>query len=639
MKKENTIFGIVLLIYCFILYYNTINTFFTGEDFDNIGYQSLDTIVKNFIFKSHKTIGHFTRGIPNTFWAVLYHLFGMNYLYYHIVNIILYWFCSFLVFKFAYQLSEYNEHKMLFSCVAAILFATLPVHAIVVNWLTLLFEKFCTIFVISAFLFWIKFKKSKKSKYFYISLILFICGLLSKEEAITFPVLIYFYDLFYYWHKGKGWKNLFINWKNYIPFFMVCAGFIPYRIYRFSGVADMTQHTSLGPELITNFINIIRMMAKPSPVWFVIILWICGLAYKNRAFYFSTIWILTVLIPVYHIPKEWRLFLASVGFCIAFSTILYDAVDRVLKNQKKAVSVIFSVMILALILLFYRDIQKTNRHWKQVTDLGKNLYVKFEKLFPDIPEGTRIYFSGLDVAEDVCSTDLFDTIVKFMYEKDAFVRNFEEFYFDLKNLKNIDHDKVQFLEYYNGKIIKRNDWKEVLLEKRWVHELHNQEDLIFDFSKYTLPELERKNPDCTFEIIDECSRIISNQKSIKFVHQTPDFSSIYINSVIIKMNLKQAEQNYCDFFWKTDDGAVKGKMKFYIDADNRYNEYKLQLGTEESWFMLDRISAFGLRIPARYADICYIKFSKELPLDSLKEKSKSNKLDSLQPIPILNTKH
>ncbi|MBU1627732.1 glycosyltransferase family 39 protein, partial [bacterium] len=236
MNKQNLIYGLILLILCFLLYYSTIDTFFTGEDFDNIGYQSLNTVIRNFIFKPDMNTGHFTRGITNTFWAIQYQLFGKNHIPYHIVNILLYWICSFLVFKLALNLLDQHEDKRLISYIAGILFAVLPVHAIVVNWLTLLFEKFCIIFFISAFLFWIRFKESKKRLYYILTLIFFIFSMLSKEEAITLPIIIFIYDKIYFWKKERSWRNIFDSWMIYIPFLAISLAYFPYRIYRFSGL-------------------------------------------------------------------------------------------------------------------------------------------------------------------------------------------------------------------------------------------------------------------------------------------------------------------------------------------------------------------------------------------------------------------
>jgi len=615
------------LLFCFVLYFSTIDTFFTGEDFDNIGYQSIDTVIRNFIFKPKDSIGHFTRGIPNTFWAIQYQLFGKDYIYYHIVNIILHWLCSFLVFKFAYKLGENHEEKKLISYAAGFLFAAMPVHAIVVNWLTLLFEKFCTIFVISAFLSWMNFKSSQKRKFYALTLMFFIFGLLSKEEAITFPLIIYIYDKIFHWKKEVGWKNIFDGWKYYLPAFCISLAFIPYRIYRFSGVADMSQHASIGPELFKNFIAIAKMMSHPLWVWSLVIFWVTGLFLKNKIFYFSSVWILVILIPVYHIPTEWRLYLASVGFCIALAANFYDLFLLLPKKRLKTTKVIFNIFIIILTLIYSFDVSKRNQEWKDVTDLSKNLYEKFKRRFPSIPSGQTIYFAGVDDAKDVCTTALFDTIVKFMYEKNITINNFDDFFADIGAYTEDDKDKILFLVYKNGRIYQKDSWKEALFRRK-LPQGEKRIQITYDFKKESIQNIKKQNPELSFLIKDGCCQITTKRIPLKIDFKEINLKTSYLNTVIFKMKIPQTISYVGKFFWETKDGEIT-KTMFFIERSEEFIEYKIYLAEKESWFLYNEISGFSLSLPVRYVEICYIKFTSDHP----PRKPKKRKIDSLQPIP------
>ncbi|MBU1625942.1 hypothetical protein KKB18_01090, partial [bacterium] len=395
----------------------------------------------------------------------------------------------------------------------------------------------------------------------------------------------------------------------------------------------INQHAAMNTHLLHKVKTILEMISQPFPYFFILIFCI-GLFLKNRIFYFMTLWIAIVLIPVYHIPKEWRLYLASVGFCIALSVNLYDLINRFSRNKKADLKNKFIFLIIFIVLFSYNNIVQINHQWKSVTDLSKNLYTKFKKEIPDIPDNSKIYIAGLDYADDVCSTALFDTVLKFMYEKNVSVQNFDNFFLDLKDNKSLNPEQIQLLEYKNERINIKDDWKKRLLDKRWGAGIRSQQDLILNIIDENIENLQKSNPQLSFMIKDNCCILFTNQSTLKILFKNKDLTSTYLNSVRIKMKVPKVYANFCDFFWETKEGKI-GRTRFNAEKSDEIEEYKLPLGIRDDWFMTDSISGFGLHLPASSIELCQIEFSRELPLKQLSNKNQIHKNDSLQPIPAI----
>jgi hypothetical protein len=635
--KTDLFVASLLLILCFALFAQTINSFFTGEDFINIHHQSLKDVVKNFMFKPDQRMGHFVRGITVSFFGLEYSIFGKTQLYYHIFNIIFHWLISFLVYKAASHVIEDNEESKYIAAACGILFAALPVHAIVVNWITLLFEKFCTLFFILGFFSWVRLRNNQKIIFYYLTLAMFICSLLSKEEAITFPIVIYVFDKIYYWEKEKGLFNLFTSIKYYIPLFMISGLFVPYRIFRFGSATDFANHSYLNAGLLQNIKYIWQMLSDPFSIWFIIIIWLFGFVRRNKALYFATCWIGIVLIPVYHIPTEWRVYLASVGFCIGFIVSLHDILTLVLKKNSQFVRVSLIVLLIPILILYSSSIIRKNKKWNDATVLSENLYTKVKKQYPVLNDGIRIYFKGLEDANDVCSANLFDWVAHFMYEKDIRVRDYATMFSEAKNITEIDPKNIMILEYRNGNIIDRSDLKKSLIECRWSKGLSSQSDVNFSFDRREIMNLKTANPKLTFTPEDSWCEITSGNDTIVLYFDYVDLDITYINSIHIRMKIDKKTADTGEFFFTSgefsDKNAKFGKRTFKITESFTFQDYIIPLGDLESWFMLSRIKGFGIRLPASSADIEYIKFTPVIYADAVKKNVEISKPELLQPIP------
>ncbi len=350
---------------------------------------------------------------------------------FHITNILIHFAVCVLVFLIARRLFGKQGTVPFF---AAALFAVHPVHVEVVASVVGRAESMATLFYVLALYCVVRspLRGTYRSKWQVAAWILFLCALLSKEMAITLPVLIALYLLHYRSENIKeagAPRNTFLFLVVYLlPY---AAVFILYMIIRLNvvgspGISESSQYFYGHPELpptasmLVVFLGYIKLLVFPDvlhndynfPIPFVdkiqvpapsgmleplpllsfviLITLIAGGAYlliRRRKPGFSILWILVTLFPVSNIipfgdiMAERFLYLPSVGFCIAvawmfsrFVTLPTGALPR-LPTKTKIALALFAVIVVAST---YRTI-KRNIDWKNAIYLWRSV----ERIDPD----------------------------------------------------------------------------------------------------------------------------------------------------------------------------------------------------------------------------------------------------------------
>src|SRR3972149_8771965 len=128
---------------------------------------------------------------------------GINPFWYHVVNLAFHVGSAMLLFfiimamldnrrkERSKKLEVRSEAAFYIALFAALVFAVHPFNSEVVNYITARSSVMCSFFYLLAFYCWVKFR-SKKSDYFYpFSLLAFALAMLTKEIAITLPVVLF----------------------------------------------------------------------------------------------------------------------------------------------------------------------------------------------------------------------------------------------------------------------------------------------------------------------------------------------------------------------------------------------------------------------------------------------------------------
>jgi len=173
---------------------------------------------------------------------------------------------------------------------SALIFAVHPFNAEVVNYITARSSVMCSFFYLLAFYCWVKFRSQKSevrnkklevrsqkledrckmvfsnflplTSYFYLfSLLAFALAMLTKEIAITLPVMLFLYDFLF---PGTPYLN---RLKHYLPFLLLVA--VPYLTYRIlfqggivnSGNRDFYSNLLTQPEVLLKYIQLMIVPA------------------------------------------------------------------------------------------------------------------------------------------------------------------------------------------------------------------------------------------------------------------------------------------------------------------------------------------------------------------------------------------
>ncbi|MFZ2197200.1 MAG: tetratricopeptide repeat protein, partial [Thermodesulfovibrionales bacterium] len=237
--------------------------------------------------------------------------------------------------------------------IAALLFATHPIHTEVVAWVGAVTDLSFTFFYLLSLYFYMRSGIGFKKHDYLFSVILFPFALLCKEPAATLPVVLMAYDLAY----GKKGERLLIYVKRHLPYMVILGIYLLVRASVLGGLAPVKAHAELSTyQFVINVfplfsqylerllfpINLnafytlhpISSMGEMKGLLGLLITAAYGLITiiankKNQTAFFSLVLIAVPLLPALYIPgtgeasfAERYLYLPSMGFVVLVSLFL-----------------------------------------------------------------------------------------------------------------------------------------------------------------------------------------------------------------------------------------------------------------------------------------------------------------------------
>lgn len=189
-------YPLILLLVCFLLYGNTLKNdyglddeFVTGpKSHAKAGFKGIPKIFKSFHVNDESGNTYEYRPITKVTFAIEYQFFGENIKISHLVNLLLYFTCLMVLFKFLNTLfNEYNRF-ILFSIV--LVFALLPVHAEVVASLKNRDVLLSFIFSFLGFRYVLKYLDTEKIVFIALALLFMILAFFSKFDVLPMLIII-----------------------------------------------------------------------------------------------------------------------------------------------------------------------------------------------------------------------------------------------------------------------------------------------------------------------------------------------------------------------------------------------------------------------------------------------------------------
>jgi protein O-mannosyl-transferase len=349
---------LIILIVSFAVYFNSLFNGFVFDDneevLENLWIRDIRYIPEifstNFWGFEKDLISNYYRPLISILLMLNYHIFGLEPLGFHLLNVLLHSGVSVLVFLVTMILLRNSRASTtapyaVISLIAALLFATHPIHTESVAWVSGIVDPAFAFFYLLSFYFYIH-GEGSKSRYLF-SVVSFFLATLCKETALTLPILLIIYD--YSFRNTKD--NIFRSLTKYIPYVIAAGVYFVMRFNALEVFAPIKRHTYLSVyqsilnifplfsqyieklflpvnlnafhvfHPIASIFEIKGILSLAVTAAFVILAFIA--LKKNRMVFFCLSLIVVPLIPVLYIPfvgdntfAERYLYLPSIGFVI-----------------------------------------------------------------------------------------------------------------------------------------------------------------------------------------------------------------------------------------------------------------------------------------------------------------------------------
>lgn len=314
-------------------------------------------------------------------YSIEYHLFHFRAVYWHLVNVLVHVAVVIGVYFLVRELAggllgagpgaaegnpgpaaepERGKRAGNLAFWSALLFAVHPVHVEAVAWIAGGNDLFCGLCVVVAL--W-AYHRARNGElpvaYFSLSALLFFAGLLFKETALTFPILVLCYDYFY---RGKSAHRTLRGWTHYLAYVAALAAYLGMRLHALGGFGPNNpglhvtgrQFALTVPVLAARYVwkslvpvhldswytfhAVSSLGWKPVAAGLLVaaLVWaIFWLRRREPLLSLALAWFWLTLVPALDIPKlgdnvfaERYLYIPTVGFCLLAAWALLWMMER-----------------------------------------------------------------------------------------------------------------------------------------------------------------------------------------------------------------------------------------------------------------------------------------------------------------------
>jgi len=409
--------AIVLLI-AFLVYANTLKYDFVYDDEVLIVRNSLirdwrnvpSIFISPFMDISDINIS-FYRPLAILSFLSDYALWDLNSVGYHLTNLLFHLANGVLVYLIlGYILNSSIIVHSLFPLLTTLFFLIHPIQTESVAFISNRNGVMFVFFYLWSLLLYIRRSKNCPAGYPIMSSILFLFALLSKEEAITLPLIILLYD--YYFSSPGDWRLINKRIKYYLPFLVVIGAYFFLRWNVLGGLGQATTYCcgnfyATMLTMLRVFVYYIKLLVFPlklcvSPTFQIsssffdlsvilslsLLLSILVVAFylssRYREISFAILWFFITLIPVSNILPltvllaERFLYLPSIGFCMLSAILIVKIYNS---SSRKVTRIIFSLFACLLISFYLVRIRVASSVWKD----NFTLWSRTVRLSPNSP--------------------------------------------------------------------------------------------------------------------------------------------------------------------------------------------------------------------------------------------------------------
>lgn len=236
MKK-----AILIVILAVALSLPSLNTYFSGDDFFHLKISQMNNLGDFFSFfsfdKNNQSASFYRPLTTQVFFSFGQKLFGLNPVGYHLFSLITFAVVLLLVYLLAKKITKKENIALL----ALFFYAFSTSHFTPLYYLSAFQELGMAAFYFAGLIFWTKYLESNRLKYLLFTILLFAGSLLSKEMAVTFPLLAGVILLY------KKKQKLFLPLLSLV---LIDIFYLALRLGRFGWVAGDSYVWDISPQII-----------------------------------------------------------------------------------------------------------------------------------------------------------------------------------------------------------------------------------------------------------------------------------------------------------------------------------------------------------------------------------------------------
>lgn len=271
IKKSSLAYFIITGLTAFIIYANSLGNDFVFDDESVVlgdqSITSLSNIPKYFTGEQgfHKVIGRYYRPVVSTTYAIDYALYNIKPFGFHLTNVLIHvinalLFLKLLMLFFSKYESKFKDYAIL---IGALIFAVHPIHTEAVSWVSGRTDSLSCTFFFAALIYYLKFLEKAAGKNLLLLLLFYLLSLLSKEMAITLPVIIILYDMIV---NKLSIRDLFVKRKA-VYLYVIGLSFL-YLLLRWYVLKDVPERTTYNYFYGKDFFVTLYTMLQTIPLYF-----------------------------------------------------------------------------------------------------------------------------------------------------------------------------------------------------------------------------------------------------------------------------------------------------------------------------------------------------------------------------------
>ncbi|MBI2809480.1 MAG: hypothetical protein HYX67_01425 [Candidatus Melainabacteria bacterium] len=438
--KVQMIVGVLLiLIVCFLNYYPSLKLGLLLDDFNNVDYvfrawhgDSADFLANFYSNWAKLDVMKAYRPFISLSFFTDYGLFGLNYIGYHVTNVIMFAICSIFVSLITLELTGMygNRSRASAAIWAGLLFAADPLHVESVSWIIGRVDLLCSVFYFASIFCFMRFRLLRERMYLIASLICMFIALGSKEMAVTVPLIqtmVCFLPIGEPKNSNRSWSQKLIQsdlkfamlfWVELVGFYFMRKAFLGSDIGGYGNtdwktVLNSWRNFADRPSIAKIFLPINEELQFPA--LFLKTCWAgFGMIFAGSAlrlfssrkillpFIFLFLWATLAVLPTFQIWHIYpnlvgsRLFFtSSAPFCIALALCALPATDALGRFATKLWTY-FGVTALTIIFICWSFILQENlKPWLIASSQMKNFTRQLTRFAEELKPGERVLLLNL----------------------------------------------------------------------------------------------------------------------------------------------------------------------------------------------------------------------------------------------------